>query len=550
VTVALVFLTALSACTPEAEPETQVVEQTVVVEVEKEVTRVVEGTPIVETVVETVVEVVTATPEPAPPEEPQQRVLVVAQGADPTTLDAGMTTGTVMANVIHNIYDTLVIRDDDMSVIPGLALSWEPLDDTTWRFALREGVKFHNGEDFNADAVKFSIERVIDPDQAAPQASYLSTIASVEVVDDYTVDIITSAPDPILIARLTKAVGSIMPPGYVQEVGDETVALEPVGTGPFKFVEWVKDDHLTLEVNPDYWRDLPEYDVLTFKPIPNAAARTAALLAGDVDLVYNVPVSQIDVVQESTDAQLAAVDIQAGEYVGFNLRKEDSPLQDVRVRQAINYAIDVDSIIEGVLNGNATRRASPVTPLDFGYVALEPYAYDPEMAQQLLAEAGYATGLSLHYDTCNGRYPMDKQVSEVVASMLEAVGIEVELQVHEWGAYLDLFKNDQLGDLYLLGWGSISTLDADAALYDELHCGKTYSTHCSPELDALMDEARSVIDSDTRMDLYEQIQRMILEDPPWVFMYQEKQFYGLSDKVTWGPRADSLLNLYRVAVAP
>ena len=485
---------------------------------------------------------------PTEPPPPPARELVVAQGSDPTTLDAGMSTGTVMANVIHNIYDTLIIRDDDMTVIPGLALSWENKDELTWEFKLRQGVKFHNGEDFDAEAVKFSLERIIDPDQAAPQASYLSTISSVDVIDSYTVQIITKAPDPILIPRLTKAVASIMPPKYVQEKGDEFVSMNPVGTGPFKFVEWVKDDHLTLALNKEYWREPPAFDTLIFKPIPNAAARTAALLAGDIDLLYNIPISQIEVVGQASNAKLVAVDITAGEYVGFNLKIEGSPLQDQRVRQALNYAIDVDAIIQGVLNGNATRRATPVTPLDFGYVELEPYPYDPEKAKELLAEAGYASGLSLVYDTPSGRYPMDKQVSEVVASMLEAVGIDVKLQVHEWGAYLELFTNGQLGDLYLLGWGSISTLDADAALYDELYCGKTYSTTCDKELDALLDQARSVVDPDTRMKLYEDIQRMMMDNPPWVFMYQEKQFYGMGDKVEWQPRADSLLNLYHVVV--
>lgn len=491
-----------------------------------------------------------AATEPAQETEMEEKRLVVAQGADAVTLDAGMTTGTTTANVVSNIYDPLVIRDDNMSIIPGLAVSWEPLDETTWRFKLREGVSFHNGEPFDAEAVKFSLERVIDPDQGAPQASYINTIARVEIVDDYTVDIITAQPDPILIARLAKAVASIMPPKYVQENGDEFVALNPVGTGPFKFVEWVKDDRIVLEANQDYWRDPPQYDTLVFRPIPNLSTRTSALIAGDVDLIYNAPVSQAELIAEGPNTKLVSVDIQAGEYIGFNLRKEDSPLQDVRVRRALNYAVDVNAIIEGVLEGYATRRASPVTPLDFGYVELEPYPYDPEQAKELLAEAGYPNGegLSLKFDSPQGRYPMDRQVSEVVAGQLRDMGIDIDFQVHEWGSYLDLFKTDEIGDLYLLGWGSITTLDADAALYDELHCGKRYSTYCNEELDAILEEARSIIDPDKRQALYEQAQRMILENPPWIFMYQERQLYGMNEKVEWEPRADSILDLYRVVV--
>ena len=480
-----------------------------------------------------------------------QSRLVVAQGADPVTLDAGMTTGTTTANVVGNIYDTLVIRADDMSLVPGLAVSWEPVDDVTWRFELREGVTFHNGEPFTAEAVKFSFDRVLDPERSAPQASYIATIGHVEVIDDFTIDIVTSNPDPILVARLAKAVAGIVPPGYVQEVGDDRVAQNPIGTGPFEFVEWVRDERLVLRANESYWRTPPQVDELVFRPIPNLATRTSALLSGDVDLIVNVPVPQAPMVDRNPGVDLVAVDIQAGEYLGYNLRIEDSPLQDKRVRIAINHAIDVDSIIEGVLDGYATRRSSPVTPLDFGYYDVEPYPYDLEVARSLLAEAGFPNGegLSLKFDTPTGRYPMDQQVSEVIAAQLTDLGIDIEFEVHEWGNYLGLFQNDQLGDLFLLGWGSITTLDADAALYDELTCGKTYSTYCDPELDAVLEEARTIIDPQRREELYAEALYMIHDDPPWLFMYQERSLYGMSERVTWEPRADSILYFYEASVA-
>jgi len=479
-----------------------------------------------------------------------QNRLVVAQGADPTTLDAGMSDGTVTANVISNIYDPLVIRADDMSLVPGLAVSWEAIDESTWRFELRDGVTFHNGEPFTAEAVKFSFDRVLDPERSAPQASYINTIEEVIVVDDLTVDIVTRFPDPILVSRLAKAVAGIVPPGYVQEMGDDHVAQNPVGTGPFVFEEWVRDDRLVLSANADYWRDPPQVDELVFRPIPNLATRTSALLSGDVDLIVNLPVPQAPIVESNNGTKLVAVDIQAGEYLGYNLRLEDSPLQDVRVRRAINHAVDVDAIIQGVLDGYATRRPSPVTPLDFGYAEVAPYPHDVEVALDLLAEAGYPNGegLSLSFDAPTGRYPMDQQVSEAIAGQLTALGIDVDFEVHEWGNYLGLFKNGQLGDLYLLGWGSITTLDADAALYDELTCGKVYSTYCDEDLDAVLEEARSIIDPERREELYATALQMIHDDPPWLFMYQERSLYGMREAVQWEPRADSILYFYEASI--
>jgi peptide/nickel transport system substrate-binding protein len=232
-----------------------------------------------------------------------------------------------------------------------LATSWEAVNDTTWIFHLRKGVKFHNGEEFNAEAVRFSIDRVLNPATKARWRANFTFIDRVDIVDPFTVKIITKTPAPLLITNLGFGM-LIVPPEYFKEKGDDYIATHPIGTGPFKFVRWVKDDEVVFEANENYWAGSPKIKTVVFKPIPEDSTRVAALLGGDVDIVKKVPIHLIPMVNKSKVAKVIVVPSAQGICCPIDTLKK-GPLQDKRVRQAINYAVDKESIIKNVLEGTA-----------------------------------------------------------------------------------------------------------------------------------------------------------------------------------------------------
>ena len=331
--------------------------------------------------------------------------IVIAQGADPTTLDPHMHAENFTFAVVHNVFDHLVrrfVKDGQLAHEPGLATAWTAVNPTTWEFKLRRGVKFHNGEDFNADAVKFSIERVLNPEQKARWRWAFADIERVEVVDPHTVRIITKSPFPTLVTNLAFCM-PIVPPKYVREKGDAFVATNPVGTGPFKLVRWRKDDELVLEANEGYWRGAPKIKNLVFKPIPDESTRVAALTTGQVDVSRGVPPSLVKQIAENPRTRVARVPSALNIHIVLDTLK-DGPLKDKRVRQAINYGVDKEGIIKNVLEGNGGAVGGPLTPVMFGFASdVKPYPYDPERAKKLLAEAGFAQGISLTLNSPNGR---------------------------------------------------------------------------------------------------------------------------------------------------
>ena len=289
-------------------------------------------------------------------EEGPSGQLRISEVSDIITVDPKFLKGRQTQNVVRLMFDSLYHRDNDMQIIPWLATSLENPDELTWRFHLREGVKFHNGNDFKANDVKFSIERLMEEDSVWNTASFVDRV---EVVDDYTVDIITQEPFAAFMTRLV--LWHMTDEEYFNEVGEEGFLESPVGTGPYEFVEWVKDERVVLEANEDYWRGAPNIETIIFTPIPENATRLAALEAGDVDIVTEVPPEYID--QPGEGVEIATVPGTRAFYLGMNVNVE--PFDDVRVRQAMNYAVDVDSIIEFVLNGLARPIDNPSVARSF-----------------------------------------------------------------------------------------------------------------------------------------------------------------------------------------
>lgn len=459
--------------------------------------------------------------------------LTIAQTQDPQSWDPIDTFFLAWGMVGSNVFDGLVSRNLDLEIGPGLATSWEFVDEenTRLRFQLREGVTFHNGEPFNADAVKFTFDRLLGEEGAAgPQQENYTSIDRVEIVDDYTVDLVLGSPDPVIITKLAGYGAMIVAPGYVQENDAETVNSTPVGTGPFKIVEYVQDERLVLEAFDDYWGGAPKLERLVYRFIPEASTRVAELQAGRVDIVQGVPISLAETVENAPNASIVAVGSPTVSALRFNFC--EAPTDQLEVRQAIAHAIDREGIIAAILQGYGTPVASFQSELSLGHdPELEPYAYDPERAQQLLSEAGVAPGTPIQIDFI-GSDDIFREVAQASAAMLQAVGLNATLQTHETNTYYnDLVPNNRVGNLYYSGWGGW-TLDYDNTAYLLYRTGQFWNPCFSDErIDTLLDEERATYDEAERERILQEIARYAHDIAIDVPLYQHQNLWGVADHV-------------------
>jgi peptide/nickel transport system substrate-binding protein len=467
--------------------------------------------------------------------------IVIAQGVDPTTLDPHNHEETPAYNVLLNLYDTLLFRDKDLKLIPWLAESWRVVNPTTWEFKLRRNVKFHNGEELDADAVKFSLERLVNPELKMRQAPNFTLIDRVEAVDKHTVRIVTKKPFPTLENQLALR-GAIVPPRYFKEKDGAHLAKNPVGSGPYRFVRWAKDEAITLEANEQWWGGAPRVKTLVFRPIPEHTTRVAALQAGEADIVTNVPphlVKQVDENPKLYTSKAPSVRVIFLWVYTHKYDKEhkvvgayDGPTKDKRVRQAMNLALNVDEIIKSVLEGNGVRVATVLTTKHFGFdPGLQPYRQDLGRVKQLLTEAGYPNGLDLVLNSPDGRYLKDKEVAEAVAGQLTKAGIRTTVRTHEWGTYLNqMIYVHAAGPVSLIGWGN-TTWDADGTLTPLFRTGKILSNYHNPQFDSLLDEAATTVDPTARQALYTKALQIFLDDAPAIPLYQQMDIYGVAKRV-------------------
>ncbi|HUO65832.1 MAG TPA: ABC transporter substrate-binding protein [Terriglobales bacterium] len=475
---------------------------------------------------------------PGPIGAQSQGELRVAIPWTPENLDPTMNLSSFRAMVGVSMFDSLVGRDSENRIVPQLAESWRLVDDVTWQLKLRKGVVFHDGEPFNAEAVRFTFQRVLDPEQKSPNRANVAEIARVEVVDDYTVNLVTRQPYAPLINRLLDF--AIVPPKYVAEKGNQGMALKPVGTGPYRFVELIKDDRMVVEAFDRHWRGAPKIRRIVYKPIPEPFTRAAALRNNEVDLVTTMPPSLARELERAPGIRFQRVPSSWIIYLGLNALKK--PLSDVKVRQALNYATDVDAIIKNVLEGNGRRLEGPLTPQMFGYDAtVKGYAPDPARARKLLAEAGYPDGLEIALESPAGRYQGDKEIAEALGGQWQRAGFRPKVQVAEWGAYFKRYLAKQFQDAYVLGLGG-PMQDADE-LYNLVSSKGRGLYYKNERVDALFDLGRSTMDAAKRRQVYRDLQRAMVEDATWVFLLQQVDIYASRDRLTWTPRPDQWMPL-------
>lgn len=479
---------------------------------------------------------------------PKGRV-VVALGSDTSTMDPHMHTERMGIIINQHIFDTLLARDTKTwQPIPHLAESVRNVNPMTWELKLRKGVKFHNGEPFNAESVKFSFDRVLNPEQKSPIRGNFTWVKSVDIVDEHTVRIVTDKPYPVIHEILTFGNFGMVPPKYVKEKGDAHFARNPVGTGPFKFVEWRKGERTTIEANEQYWKGAPAIKTIVFRVIPETATQIAELLSGGVDILRAVPPDQISAIGKSGMARVTATQILRVVFLQLDGdgRAGKTPLTDVKVRRAINHAVNVDEIIQKVLGGMAVRTPAGTNPMAFGFdPAIKPHAYDPEAAKKLLAEAGFPNGFEVTLNTYAGSIVSVDQVAQATMGYLAKVGIKIKPRhFADVGQYLANFRGSKLDGMTMASWGYNSVFDSDFIYYIHFHTGQPYAYNTAKEMDQWLDEARSVVDPKKRQELYSRFQRFMVDQAFWVPMYAQFTIEAASNKLNYEASSDEIMRVH------
>ena len=453
--------------------------------------------------------------------------LVIAQGADAPTLDPHGTNDQPASRVSKQIYNSLIFATPDMELVPALAKSWESIDPLTWEFVLEEGVKFHDGEEFKASDVKFTFERMLKEEQVA---HILGPVVEIEVVDDYTVRLITSEPFAPLLAHLTHTAASILNEKAVTEKGED-YGRSPVGTGPYKFDDWKSGDRITLKKFDDYFQGAPEIETVIFRNIPEGTNRTVGLETGEIDIAYDIEPVDKSKVEGHENLVLLEGPSFSSQYLGYNMNK--APFDNKLVRQAINYAVDVQEIIDVVLEGSGEIANGPLTDSIFGANSdLKGYEYDPEKAKELLAEAGFADGFETTIWVNDS--PVRATIAEIVQAQLKEVGIETRVETVEWSKYLEETSAGQ-HDMFILGWTTV-TGDADYGLYALYHSSQqggagNRTFYGNPRVDELLDIGKTEPDQNKRIEAYKEAQEIIVEEAPQLFLYFSTDNVGMQNDI-------------------
>lgn len=515
--------------------------------------------------------VVTATPEPG------RQTLIVALAQAPTSLDPADHRSRQSETVVRNMFDGLVTRDTSSGVHLELAEEMNWLDDQTLEAKLRQGVKFHDGSDMTADDVVFTFNRIIQENaieypepHTSPRKGLIAPLESVEKVDDFTVKFNFSSVWPPAMQLLVHQ--QILPESYLNEVGTEGFIAQPVGTGPFKFVEGQLDDQIVMERFDDFWGGAPDLEPVgpacveraIFRIIPEASTRVAALLAGEVDIVQGVPAELLETLDQTPGIQVKTAPGTQPQWLQLNV--SDPLFQDVNVRRALNHAVDKDLIIEAVYGGRAVALPGPLSPYNnFVNKNLAPYPYDPDQARALLAEAGWSDGdgdgmldkdgqpLAFTLDTLEEWRPL----AEAVAGMFREIGIDASVRFWDYSVVQEQLLACER-QAFLDDWGD-SAFDPVGHFEAKWHTfveGQPYGRgnfmcYSNPRVDELIKAGETEADPAARQEIYDEAQQLVYDDAPAVFLILPEEAEAASDRVqNWEPAADSRVNLHDVCLAP
>ncbi|ARO15908.1 peptide/nickel transport system substrate-binding protein (plasmid) [Ketogulonicigenium robustum] len=465
--------------------------------------------------------------------------IAIAIGSEPSTLDPQLRDDGGERMVNDNIYEALLARTPEGELVPGLAAALpEQLDALTWQFKLRDGVTFHNGAPFNAAAVVASVARVIDPANNSEQMAYFGTIAGAEAVDDLTVNITTTGPDPILPSRMYWM--KMIEPGHAA-TGD--IASEAVGTGPYKLQSWSRGTDLVLVANADYWGGAPEIDEATYRFVAEPGTRLSGLMAGEFDVVTAL-------MPEFTSAVPKFAAVAGLETSVFVVGTDNEVTGNPLVREALNLAIDRQAMVDSLFMGYAQiAKGSHINPAAFGFnTALDSYPYDPDRARALLAEAGME-GAPITVVGESGRWLKDREQIEAVAAYWAEIGLNVTTDIQEFSVYLDsLMGSGPRPDAIFIA-NSNELLDADREMSFIYHMDGAAASNSDAEMAAMIDAARVETDVEKRQAMYGEIQQHAHDLNYTVPLFNLQDIYGMSTRMEWQPRSDAKLIIAEMTVS-
>jgi peptide/nickel transport system substrate-binding protein len=482
---------------------------------------------------------------PAPARADTTLVIVIA--TDPTGFDPEAVLNNTSGFVMATIYDGLVrYKQGTTEVEPGLAEKWDvSKDGLTYTFHLRKGITFQDGSPFNAQAYIAGIDRLLNKE--SPQSIFKTgpvegmidftyeDVASYKAVDDSTVEFKLKKPSAPFLASLAMVWNGVVSPEAVKKWGKD-FRNHPVGTGPFVFKEWRQRDQISLDANPDYWRGKPKVDHLVFKEYPDPQSALLALKRGDIQILGDVSAQQIPTLKADPNVEIVT---QPGLAIsGVGLPNDVAPFDKKEVRQALNYAVDVDAIDKALFQGLAVRMTSPLPESQFGFdKSLKGYTYDPEKAKKMLAEAGVKTPVQVEFLTYNsprGYNPAGPDLATAIAGYLGKVGIQAQVRKTDMAANLATIRSGKYQGLFMVGWtgdnGDPDNFVGELFNSKNIPVGNT-ARYRNPEVDKLLDQAVQETDSQKRVGEYARIQKMILDDAPWIFVNSVLQVRAIRKNV-------------------
>jgi len=465
--------------------------------------------------------------------------ITIGLQSDINTLDPHQTAsvGTDLS-VISHLYSSLIERGPDLKLRPLAATSWTLAGDTTWRFTLRSGITFSNGEKLDAAAVKWNIDRVLNPATQARVAPWFDLVSEARVVSATALEVTTKQPYPAFADQLVEFY--LLAPGWT---ASHRPAQEAMGSGPYTLKEWVKDDHITLEARPDYWGGRMPYPTVVFRPIPEDSSRTSGLLAGDLDVIVSVPPSDFPRIDSSGQARAGSVQSARSAFLKFNtLRK---PFDARGVRQALNYAVDKTTLIRTLVPGlTEPSNGQVLTPAYFGYNPdLKPYPYDVAQAKRLLAEAGAGSGLQAELDVPAGTYLLGEEMSEAIDGQLSQVGVQLNITEMPFSVYMNKYlpQHNMAQAVYITqAW---PTLDADGLL-TLFEKGNQYAYWNNDAFSSLLDQARATTVPAKRLALYKQATAVMRDEAPVLFLFPQPATYATANTVDWHARPDDWVRVW------
>jgi peptide/nickel transport system substrate-binding protein len=447
---------------------------------------------------------------------------------DPASAGGGIGAGTTTTH-LHIFEPLATFEGQRFTQVPRLAESWRLLDERTWEFKLRRGVRFHNGDEFTARDVVYSFD--LYRSEKSMVRTYIAEVADVEPIDPYTLKLTTQGPSPALLANLASVY--ILPRQARETAGEDGFANHPIGTGPYRFVEFLRGERLTLEANPDYWRGAVSPQRLILRPIADPVTRSAELKSGGVQIIGAPPLAKLPELDGGGTTLLA---LKGARTIIHPINTTTKPFDDVRVRQAVNFAIDRDAIIRDILEGHAEPLHGPFASAWLGYDRdLLPYAYDPARAKQLLAAAGYPNGLDTVFNVSNGVFLRDRDIAEVVARQLADVGIRVRLVPTERAKLVSDWYGGVFTGITSGAWGAAA--DPDPMLGRAFY--KTKYQAPDERLTSLIEQSRRTMDPGQREKVLKELGQYIHEQAYWLFIHAQDEFYAKRTDVSWEPSASS-----------